>query len=39
MFILQAIMKGDKTTGVSIMKILPKHFDIGEVFTFILINN
>lgn len=29
--IIYAIMNGDQTTGVSIMKILPKHFDIGEI--------
>lgn len=29
--IIYAIMNGDKTTGVSIMQIRPKHFDIGEI--------
>lgn len=29
--IIYAIMNDDHTTGVSIMKILPKHFDIGGI--------
>lgn len=29
--IIHAIMKGDETTGVSIMRIEPNHFDIGDV--------
>lgn len=29
--IIYAIMNGDKETGVSIMRIEPKRFDIGEV--------
>lgn len=29
--IIYAIMNGDTITGVSIMKIVPKHFDIGDV--------
>lgn len=29
--IIYSIMHGDKETGVSIMKIHPKRFDIGEV--------
>lgn len=29
--VIYAIMNGDQTTGVSIMKILPKHFDIGDI--------
>lgn len=28
---IYALMHGDKTTGVTIMNIKPKHFDIGEV--------
>uniref|UniRef100_A0A1B0D9Q0 Methionyl-tRNA formyltransferase, mitochondrial n=1 Tax=Phlebotomus papatasi TaxID=29031 RepID=A0A1B0D9Q0_PHLPP len=29
--IIHAIMKGDTETGVSIMRIKPRHFDIGEI--------
>lgn len=29
--IIYAIMRGDRTTGVTIMKIMPKQFDIGDV--------
>lgn len=29
--IIYAIMNGDEKTGVSIMRIKPKHFDIGEI--------
>lgn len=29
--IVYAIMNGDEKTGVSIMRIKPKHFDIGEI--------
>ncbi|XP_037943609.1 methionyl-tRNA formyltransferase, mitochondrial-like [Teleopsis dalmanni] len=29
--IIYAIMNGDQKTGVSIMKIEPKHFDIGDI--------
>ncbi|XP_067619426.1 methionyl-tRNA formyltransferase, mitochondrial isoform X2 [Eurosta solidaginis] len=29
--IIHAIMNGDKQTGVSIMRIEPKHFDVGDV--------
>lgn len=29
--IIYAILNGDQTTGVSIMRIRPKSFDIGEV--------
>ncbi|XP_053954217.1 methionyl-tRNA formyltransferase, mitochondrial [Anastrepha ludens] len=29
--IIYAIMHGDKRTGVSIMKIEPKHFDVGDI--------
>uniref|UniRef100_W8B9J2 Methionyl-tRNA formyltransferase, mitochondrial n=1 Tax=Ceratitis capitata TaxID=7213 RepID=W8B9J2_CERCA len=29
--IIYAIMHGDKQTGVSIMKIEPKHFDVGDI--------
>lgn len=29
--IIYAIMNGDKETGVSIMRIEPKRFDIGDV--------
>lgn len=29
--IIYAIMQEDKHTGVSIMKIEPKHFDVGDV--------
>lgn len=29
--IIYAIMNGDGKTGVSIMRIKPKHFDIGEI--------
>lgn len=29
--IIYALMNGDQETGVSIMKILPKHFDIGGI--------
>ncbi|XP_063704770.1 methionyl-tRNA formyltransferase, mitochondrial [Culicoides brevitarsis] len=29
--IMHAIRNGDKSTGVSIMRIAPKHFDIGEI--------
>lgn len=29
--VIHAIMNGDAVTGVSIMKILPKKFDIGDV--------
>lgn len=32
--IIYAIMHGDKATGVSVMRILPKQFDIGEVISF-----
>lgn len=29
--IIYAIMQADAQTGVSIMKIEPKHFDVGDV--------
>lgn len=29
--IIYAIKSGDEKTGVSIMRIKPKHFDIGEI--------
>lgn len=29
--VIYAILNGDVKTGVSIMKILPKHFDIGDI--------
>lgn len=29
--IIYAIMRGDRTTGVTVMKIMPKQFDIGDV--------
>ncbi|KAJ8935887.1 hypothetical protein NQ314_012603 [Rhamnusium bicolor] len=29
--IIYALANGDKETGITIMKIKPKHFDIGEV--------
>lgn len=29
--IIYAIMNGDKETGVSIMRIEPKRFDVGDV--------
>lgn len=31
--IIYSIMHGDSETGVSIMKIHPKRFDIGEVYS------
>lgn len=31
--IVYAIMNGDKETGVSIMRIEPKRFDVGDVCT------
>jgi len=33
--IIYAIMKGDASTGVSIMKIEPHRFDIGDVSSFL----
>lgn len=32
--IIYAIMNGDTITGVSVMKIVPKYFDIGDVSWF-----
>lgn len=29
--IVHAIRNGDTETGITIMKIKPKHFDVGEV--------
>lgn len=29
--IIYSILSGDKTTGVTVMKIRPKHFDVGEI--------
>ena len=29
--IIYSIMNGDTVTGVTVMKIRPKHFDIGEI--------
>lgn len=29
--VIYAILNGDRTTGVSIMKIMPKHFDVGDI--------
>lgn len=34
--IIYAIMKGDTKTGVSIMKIEPHHFDVGDVSRFLI---
>ena len=32
--IIYALLNGDNKTGVTIMKIRPHHFDIGEVISF-----